>query len=133
MADVAISSIAWKSGPKARALDAGATIVLGDCVYVDTTDNKTKLGDADVLASAAVTGLAAGGATNGNPVNVYGDGTVVTLNGGLTKGQTYYLSPTAGKICLFADLSAGDYPSIVGHALSTTDLLINIANLGVAI
>lgn len=133
MADIALTSAVYLSGAAPLAFNAGAAIAATDVVYFDDSSGSGKLADADVLASSYVSGVALNASASGNPVNVAGAGTRITVNAVLTKGVAYYASTTAGKICPFADLTSGKYISLVGIAESTTVLRLICVNLGVAV
>lgn len=129
MVDVALTSAVYLSGPAPIILTAGATIAVTDALYLDNTTGTGKLADADTLAESKMAGLALGSSVSGNPVAAAGPGTRVTVNAVLTKGTVYYVSPTAGKLCPYADVLAGDYYTLAAIAESTTVLRI----LGVAL
>lgn len=103
---------------------AGETIVAGELIYFDDTDNEWKKCDADTAATVenALLGIAQGGGTDG--VAISGG---VLLRGldsnqtGLTAGAIYYASNTAGGI----SSSAGTKEVTVGFSYSTTQLYFN--------
>lgn len=111
---------------------AGATITAGQAVYLDTTTNTYKLCDADVAASAVCAGIALNGASSGQPITILTDGQI-TIGATVTRGTAYYVSLTAGGICPVADISTGDYVSLIGIADSTTTILVKRINTGVVI
>jgi len=100
---------------------AGETVVAGNLVYFDDTDNEWKKCDADTAATVnnVLLGIAQGAGTDGNSIT---DG--VLLQGvddnqsGLTNGQTYYASNTAGGV----SSSAGTNEVTVGIGKSATEL-----------
>lgn len=103
---------------------AGETVSAGDLVYFDDTDNEWKLCDADTAATVnnVLLGIAQGSGTNGNAID-----NGVLLQGvdanqsGLTEGDTYYASNTAGAIAN----SAGTIEVTVGIGKSATELYFN--------
>lgn len=111
---------------------AGAAITAGQAVYLDTTTNTYKLCDADVAASAVCAGIALNGASSGQPITILTDGQI-TIGATVTRGTAYYVSLTAGGICPVADISTGDYVSLIGIADSTTTILVKRINTGVVI
>lgn len=123
MADISLTGAVYLDGPALIQLKAGATIAATDMVYIDNSDGSAKLATANAAASAAFAGVSVNGSVSGNPINVAGPGTRITVSG-LTKGVAYYLSATAGKICPFADLTSGKYVTLVGIADSATVLYI---------
>ena len=135
MADITFSGVSTpdsKSYVEIRV--AGGTIAKHDWVYIDTSDNnKVKAADADASASAVVLGMALHAASSGEYVQIAKHGATVTVGGGLTAKTFYYLSTTAGGTAPIADLSSGDYISQVCFATSTTELIIDINNTGIAV
>jgi len=104
---------------------AGATIVAGQTVYLDSTTNTYKLADCGAATTDAMAGFAITGASATQPLKVLIDGSMTGV--GLTDGEAYFLSTTAGDICLYADLVGGtDYITYVGTATSTTVILVSI-------
>jgi hypothetical protein len=102
-------------------------------LYEDSSDNfDLKLADADLSAAASnVVGIALHGAADGQPLEyVYEDpaftvGGTLSLSGAADDG-IYVLSGTAGGIAPVGDIAAGDYPVILGVALSATVLNLKI-------
>lgn len=128
MADLGITSAVYLDGAAPVPLKAGATIAATDVVYLDTTDSTAKLATANASASSQAVGMSLNGGATGNPVHVAGAGSRITVNAVLTKGVSYYLSATSGKLCPFADLTSGKYVSLFGIADSTTVLAIIASN-----
>lgn len=100
---------------------AGETIANGNLVYYDDTANQWKLTDADTAATVdnVLLGIAQGAGTVGVAIT---DGVLLqgvdNAQSGLTIGQTYYASNTAGGIAT----SAGTTSVIVGIGKSATEL-----------
>lgn len=137
MADLVITgtSVVKGTGATTETLTAGAAITAGQSVYKDASDaNKAKLTDADSATAAARVfyGLALNGAASGQPVVVQTGG-IITIGATVAVGVAYYLSDTAGGICPFADLESGDYPTIIGIGVSTTQIKIGPLAAGVVI
>lgn len=135
MADLSITAASVIAGSGSRKVGgtAGATITAGKVVYLDTTDSKYKLADADgASALRSPAGIALNGASDGQPLSVLTEGPI-TIGATMTAGVTYYLSPNPGGIAPIADILAGDYPTIIGIATSSTVLNVNIQEAGVAL
>jgi hypothetical protein len=126
MADLSITAanvLASDSATPVRRGIAGATITAGQVLYVDTAaDNVLKLADADVLASAAVAGIALNGAATGQPVEYVEADPDFTPGATTVAGTTYYLSTTAGAICPVGDLATGDFVTVLGIGLASNGL-----------
>jgi hypothetical protein len=113
---------------------AGATILAGQCVYLEAATGTYKLADAD-SATAAVRsprGIALHGASASQPLQILRSGSV-TIGATLTSGLALYLSKTAGGICPVADIASGGYATVLGIATSTTVFKVNITESGVAV
>lgn len=135
MADISVTAANVKIVSDAAVADgtAGATITAGQAVYLDETDNKFKLADADNTATtAAVRGIALNGASDGQPIKVASSG-VLNMGATLTVGTIYVLSGTAGGVCPASDLTSGDYVSLLGVAITAANLKLNINNSGVQV
>lgn len=116
---------------------AGATIAIGDCVYVSNGASNTAgrwyLADADTADFVSSTsvgvvaiGFATTAATNGDPVTVRVAGKVEGLSG-LVAGLPFYVSTTAGQITSSdPGGSSGTVSQGVGTALSATTLVVAI-------
>lgn len=113
---------------------AGATITAGQAVYFDSAAGTWKLADDNSATAAARSpkGFALNGAASGQPLTVHKSGNI-TIGATLTAGVAYYLSDTPGGICPVADLTTGEYPTIVGIATSTTVLKVQFLESGVAL
>ena len=137
MVDLVITAANVVSGAGAHVAHeaAGATITAGQMVYRDPTDGqKCKLADNNAATAAvrAPKGIALNGAANNQPLAVHEKGPI-TIGATLVPGTTYFLSDTPGGICAAADLATGEYPTIIGIAISTTVLDVNIHQSGVAL
>jgi hypothetical protein len=115
---------------------AGETITAGKPVYKDPTSHKWMLADADAATAAARgsdesnTGIALTGSSLNQPI-VVATGGDVTYSAIFTAGLAYFLSNTAGGICLAADIGTGEYVVQLGIALSTTVLSVRPEYTGV--
>jgi hypothetical protein len=135
MADISITAANVVPGSDAvrESGTAGATITAGQLVYLDTSDMKFKLADANGAAALRVpNGIALNGASNGQPLSVQKGGDI-TIGGTMTAGIPYFLSDTPGGLCPLPDIGTGEYSCIVGIAKSTSVLAVNIQPSGVAL
>jgi hypothetical protein len=135
MADISITAANVVPGSDAvrESGTAGATITAGQLVYLDTSDMKYKLADANGASALRVpNGIALNGASNGQPLSVQKGGDI-TIGGTLTAGIPYFLSDTPGGLCPLPDIGTGEYSCIVGIAKSTSVLAVNIQPSGVAL
>jgi hypothetical protein len=105
---------------------AGEALTAGQAVYRKVSDGKFYKADCNsgtaevrVASAIALTGSAAGQSV------VVQTGGQITIGATLTAGVVYYLSGTAGGIRPVADNTTGDYPQVIGMAMSTTSLLLD--------
>ena len=115
---------------------ADATLIAGNVVYTTAADHVGKA-KADAAGTAFGVGLATAAITSAAAGIIQYNG-IVTLStaqwdvafgttGGLTFNTTYYLSPTtAGLGTGTCPTTVGQYVVILGKAISTTELLLNI-------
>lgn len=134
MADLAptAGSVVAAEGISKTEQIAGASIVAGDWLYMDTANNNVmKLAQADGTAlEATVYGMALNTASIGQPVLVARAGDV-DFGCTITVAAVYILSVNAGKIAPVADLASSSYLSIVGYGTAADNLTIAIQNSGV--
>lgn len=108
----------------------GETFVQGDVAYLDltATPNKWMKASANSQAAAKAAAVALAAGSNGqtisfNPIN--GE-----IDFGVTLGVTvdYYLSINAGKICLYADITAGGtkWVTKIGRGRTTAKMVMDI-------
>lgn len=131
-ADLSITaaSVVPSSGAATIDVTSGATITAGKLCYINSTDGKAYLADANGTAATKVLrGIALNAASAGQPVRLQTAGTI-TIGATVTVGEIYVLSATAGGICPEADLATGHTVSIVGVATTTTAIFLNIFNSG---
>lgn len=134
MADLTITatSVVKGAGAVTQTGIAGVAVTAGQALYKDPTDsNKLKLADCDSATAAVrvVAGVALHGAAANQPVT-YQTGGVINLGATLTAGTVYCLSDVAGGIRPVADNGSGDGVSLIGVAISTSLLSMNIFNSG---
>lgn len=112
---------------------------LGDVVCVDSSGLAAKA-DADAVATALVVGIVISVAGNtpkstyaaGETLSIAPCGSVLSGYASLTPGTPVYLSTNAGALtqtfnggaAANGDFSAGDFPTIVGVALTATTILV---------
>lgn len=135
MSDISVTATAVLAAASAlveHGGKAGTTIVAGNVLYKDAADGKLKLADNDNAAAGirSVYGIALNGAAANQPVSVIKRGQL-TMNAVLTAGGVYSLSGTPGGIAPDADVTTGDDLIILGVALSTTVLDVQINDTGV--
>lgn len=128
MADISITAanVVAGSGAVTETRLAAVAIAAGEVVYLDA-NSKYNLADTD-SATAIVRkprGIALNSAAAGQPVQIIRSGDV-TLGAVLTKAVAYYLSGTPGKLAPIADVAAGDYTAIIGMAISSSVLRVDI-------
>lgn len=121
------------SAARVRVVQGGEAITQGMPVYQAGGDNKWYQADANAsAAAAAATAIAL------TPCGIDGyfviaeTGTTVDLGATLTVGTTYVVSATKGAIAPIADLTTGDYTTILGTATAAGSLPLNISSSGVA-
>jgi hypothetical protein len=106
---------------------AGATITQGQVLYLDSSDSRLKLADANASAATKVPiGIALNAASAGQPVNYVSVDTSFTVGATLSIGDVLYLSATAGGItATYADLTTGMVVAVLGSMVSTTTANLN--------
>jgi surface antigen len=126
MANLTITpaSVATALGPTISKT-AGVAIAAGEVIYLDSATSTVKLADADALLSAETVGIALNSAAANQPVTYQSAGTI-TIGATVVPGTAYYVSSTAGSICLESDLASGDYVTLLGIATTTAIISINI-------
>jgi len=128
--DLSITTTSFLPSAKAKRAQgaiAGATMTIGQLLYLDDATQTWKLADANASAATSVVlAIAGSAAVSGQPC------VVITYDPELTLGATlsmsapvYVLSATAGGIAPVADLTTGMYPVPVIVATSTTKCLFN--------
>ena len=111
-----------------KTVTAGGTITAGKSVYLDTSDAKWKLADANAsVTTAGKDGLAIAlnGAADGQPLEIQTAGDI-DIGGTIALRSVYTVSSTAGALQPHGDISAGEYTSIVGLAITTSRLRLAI-------
>jgi hypothetical protein len=136
MADLTITAanVVAGKGAKIEHGKAGATITAGQVVYLDASTNKYGLADSNSATAGvrAVAGIALHASLANQPIAVHTEGPI-TIGATLTAGTTYLASETPGGIEPSADVTTGEYPTILGIAISTTVLDVKLHSAGVAV
>ena len=110
---------------------SGVAVTAGQSVYLDATDSKYKLADANAAASVNEASIALHAAAINQPLTVQTGGTLA-IGATVAVGTAYYVSTTAGSICLESDLSSGDFPYLLGYATAAGTITMFRKNFGVA-
>lgn len=135
MSAISITTTAVYPGSNAKTEDGVAfeTVTAGQAVYKDASTGKFGLADTNSATAGirALYGVALNGATANQSVRIQRSGQI-TIGAALTIGKIYVLGSTPGAINPEADLASGWYTSILGIAVSTTNINIVINNGGVA-
>jgi len=113
---------------------AGATIVAGNLVYLDTGDgNKAKTCMTTTAATALCKGVAINNADDTDLLFILTAGDC-DIGGTTVKGTVYTVADNAGKIRPNADNASGDFVTTIGVADGTTGVInISIDPTGVAV
>jgi len=133
MADLTITPANVIADPGAKIVPkvASAAIEAGESAYLSSVTDKVGLYDADGAGDAAVLyGVAVNGAAIGQVVCVATGGTLA-IGATVAVGTLYLGSDTAGGIRPVADLNSGDKVGVLGIAVSTSKIALNIWNPGV--
>lgn len=100
---------------------AGEAILTGQPCYIHS-DGTVRLANGTALnAAAVVRGFAAGGASTGQPVTLYGKGARFKFATGLTPGASYYVATTAGVL---SDVATTGGTAPIAFAIDTTDIMV---------
>lgn len=113
----------------------GETIAQGEPVRLDSSDQKYYLCNHTTTTDVAAVAIALtpGGADEIGVVMFGGTNQKIKIGATVAIGTVYVVGPTDGDINPSGDLASGDYVNIIGHAVSTTELLLTFNNLGVAV
>lgn len=100
----------------------GATISVGQPLYLDTADNEWKPADASAEATAKAKCIAVTPGVDGGNGWAAFTGSVILVGATLTDAAMYVVSDTAGNLMPDSDLSTNDYVTNIGRAMSTSEL-----------
>lgn len=127
MADISITPASVVPGSNATQIQgtAGETITAGMAVYLKTSDSRWWKAQADGTAAESGSGTQLGvalcGASAGQPIVVdIADANGITIGGTVAVGTVYVVSATAGGICPEADITSGQYLTIIGVGSTTS-------------
>lgn len=127
--DAALSADGKYSGIVLPGQTAGAALAFGDLVYLQTSDSRWELADADAEATCSnmlgICVLAAAGDGSATTILVYGKVRADTAFPTMTIGAPMFASTTAGDIQTTAPSGAADIIRVVGHALTADELFFN--------
>ena len=111
---------------------AGETVVPGDFLYRDATDlNHLKKLINDSAAHAACVGMSISYGDDGDKIS-FAEAGPVDVGGTLVKGRAYVASDNAGKLRPESDNASGDFATVLGIALDTDQLQIDVNASGIA-
>lgn len=135
MADLTITpaNVKKAAGAKTEEGVAGVALTAGQNVYKEAATGKFKLTDADSATpeARAVYGVTLHAAGVDQPIVVHKKGRLA-IGATVAVSTAYIASATAGGICPIVDLATGMYPTLLGFAVSTTEIDVNIVSAGVA-
>ena len=139
MADITITAadVLVADSVRVAAVEAGVAIVAGKVLVYDPTDDDYILASNTTLALSGNAGasslvISVGDAGAGQRVAVVGGGNTITVGSVLSKGRVYVLSGN-GLISPESDATSGDFVTIIGYALSATELYFNPQSTGLEI
>jgi hypothetical protein len=111
----------------------GATVAVGNPVYLDTADSEYKLADSNASAlTAAAKGIAMTPGVDTGYGIVATAGSIILVGTTMAVGETYYVGATAGEIVPDGDLTTGHYVTRLGTAASATQLDLSIKATGIS-
>lgn len=127
------ANVASGTGARQSTVTGGATVAAGMPVYKDVADsNQYKPCKADAVATASCNGIALNSGADNQPLVIQAAGRI-NLGATLVVGMVYCVSDAVlGEIVPYTDLGSGDYVTILGVAVSTSELELNIINSAVA-
>ncbi len=114
-----------------RTADAGVAITAGDSIYIDA-NGLVQLCEKDQSSvEAAFDGIALNGAGVSQPVTYQVAGTI-DLGAIIAAGVIYIVGAGPGGIAPSADISTGNFVTIIGVGLNGTNIQIGVNRSGVA-
>lgn len=123
-ADLSITASSFLPSSSAKYANGlcGEAVAAGDLVYQAASDGRYYKADANVATGYKVAGISGHATTAaGQPIAVIYEDPALTYGATLSmSAPVYVLSSTAGATAPSADISVGEYPVIVGVAISTT-------------
>lgn len=135
MTDVTVTAANVKRSDANSATFTGknaAAATAGQVMYLNSS-GKLALAQCDgTAAEAAAVGIAVTSAPGTDQDLVVITKGLLTMSG-LTKGTVYAVSATAGGIAPVADLVSGNYVTVLGVAISSTQLLVDPIISGITV
>jgi hypothetical protein len=136
MADLVItpgSVIAGANATKIQGI-AGETISAGQAIARDSVTRKLLKADNNAANADLRTpiGIALHGASLDQPLMIQTEGDI-NLGAALTVGVPYFLGDAPGGICPLADLTSGEFVTLLGIASSAANLKMKIVLSGAAV
>ena len=137
MADLVIVPADVKiSGASASVITslAAEAIIAGQVVYLDDDTRSYFVADSSTAVTALMAGVAITSCATGEYFLLQISNTYM-VGAAVVKGTPYYLSdtPDVGAICVHADLASADLVTLIGHAVSTTEIELDITPTGIVI
>lgn len=126
------ANVTWVSGNRPIVVKAGATILAGQPVFLNTTTLEHELADADTDAASNFAGISLTGGVDGRDMLIAPPGAVINWGATLTAGTIYVVSTTAGAVAPWADLATGDYVVVLAIGAGTANAEI-IGKKGAAV
>lgn len=119
MVDVSITAIALGADAQIKKVKFGEAAAVGAAVYFDSAAGTWKNADADAGAAQAGAdgiGIVINEIESANEYGVVVTSGTIFIDTGLTKGVTYVVSNTAGRIAPNADAASGWFKTVLGVA-----------------
>ena len=116
-----------------RVVQVGEAVTQGEPLRVDTSDNKYYLCNNGTNAESAATAIALTAADADGYVLVAFTSSKIDIGATVAIGTTYVVGPTDGDINPQSDLGTGDWVTVIGHAISTTEILLTFNQLEVQV
>jgi hypothetical protein len=126
------ANVAKSTNAQTQSGTAGETVTAGQPVYLSSTDSKLYKSDANDSQKYSAVGIALHASLASQPLT-YQTGGDITIGATTAVGSIYMVSPTAGGIMPSADNASGNYSCVLGIAISTTVIRLNIFTGDVAV
>lgn len=112
---------------------AGVAITAGQVCYLDAATKQFTLADANgTVTTATAKGVAMHASSPGQPLTLQSGGEIVLGAGAaMVVGGLYVLSANPGMVAPSGDLAAGHWTTLLGVAVSATNLRLAVLNSGV--
>lgn len=107
----------------------GATIAFGDLIYLQASDSRWELADADAVGTAGdiLLGMAATSSTDGAALTIllYGQIRADAAFPALTIGDPVYAGNTPGDVQVAVPTGVDDVVRVVGYAITADEIIFN--------